>query len=107
MKKNEQRTRTHSSAKYGGLSLYDIDFEKRYSIENEYINFVKGGEYDFIGNPGHPNGISNYHEYFFIHGDLFNIIIENEQNLDIALKVIHKYVSFPSINENSTYSRSK
>ena len=30
MKKDDQRYRTRFLAKYGGLSLYDIDTEKRY-----------------------------------------------------------------------------
>ena len=32
MNKYDQRSRTSFLAKYGGLSLYDIDMEKRYSI---------------------------------------------------------------------------
>ena len=39
MKKDDQRSRTHFLAKYGGLSLYDIDTEKRYSIDDKEINF--------------------------------------------------------------------
>ena len=42
MNKNYQRTRTCFVAKYGGLSVYDIGFGKRYSIDDEYINFLKG-----------------------------------------------------------------
>ena len=37
MNKNDQRTRTRFLEKYGGLSIYDIDFEKRYSIDDEDI----------------------------------------------------------------------
>ena len=64
--------------KYGGLSLYDIDFEKIYPINDEDIHFVKGDEYDLIGNPDNPYGTSTDHEYFFIHDDLFDIILETE-----------------------------
>ena len=39
MKRKDQRTCTHFLAKYGRLSLYDIDFEKGYSINDEEINF--------------------------------------------------------------------
>ena len=75
MKKNDQRTCTRFLAKYGGLSLYDIDFGKRYSIDDEYINFVKGYGYALIGNPYHPDGTSTDHEYFCIHDDLLSIIL--------------------------------
>ena len=35
MKKNDQRSRTRFLAKYGGLFLYDIDMEKRYSTDDQ------------------------------------------------------------------------
>ena len=98
MKKYDQRTRTRFLAKYGGLYLYDIDFEKRYSTDKKEINFVKGDGYDLIDNPDHPYGNSTYHEYFCIHDDLFDRILETDQNYDIALKVIYKEPSFSSIN---------
>ena len=56
MKKNYQRTRTTFLGKYVGLSLYDIDFGKRYSIDDEEINFVNGYGYALIGNPDNPYG---------------------------------------------------
>ena len=40
-KKNDQRTRTRFLNKYVGLSLYDINFEKRYPIDDEDIQFIK------------------------------------------------------------------
>ena len=49
MKKNDQRTRIRFLAKYGGLSLYDIDMEKRCSIDFKCIHFVKGVGYALIG----------------------------------------------------------
>ena len=90
MKKNYQRTRNCFLAKYWGLSLYDIDFEKRYSIDDEDIKFLKGYGYALIGNWDHPDGTSDDHESFFINYDLFNKILETDQNSDISLKVIHK-----------------
>ena len=81
-------------AKYGGLSLYDINFERRYSIDDEEINFVKGYEYDLVGNPDHPYGTSTDHEYFCIRDNLFDRILETDQNSEIILKVIHKDPSF-------------
>ena len=107
MTKNYQKTCTCFLAKYGGLYLCDIYFEKIYSIDDEDIYFVKGNLYALIGNQYHPDGTSSDNEYFFIHDDLFKRILETDQNPYIALKVIHKDVSLSSINDNSTYSRSK
>ena len=42
MKKDDQINLTRFLAKYGGLSLYDIDTEKRYSIDDKEMYFVKG-----------------------------------------------------------------
>ena len=93
MNKNDQITRTRFLAKYGGLSIYGIDFEKIYSLDDEEIQFVKGYGYALIGNPDHPNGTSTDHEHFFIHDDLFYRILETDQNSDIALRAIRKEVS--------------
>ena len=49
MKKNVQRTLTHFLDKYGGLSLYAIDIERRYTFNNEDIHFVKGYGYALFG----------------------------------------------------------
>ena len=62
----------------------------RYSIDDEYIQFVKGCGYSLIGNPDHTGGTSTGHEYFCIHDDLFDIILESDQNSNIILKVINK-----------------
>ena len=106
MKKNDQRTLTCFKAKYGGLSLYDIDFGKRCSIDDKGIHFIKGDGYTLIGNLDHLDGTSTDHEYFCIHDEWFDRILETDQNSDIILKLIHKEPSLSSINENSTYSRS-
>ena len=50
MKKNYQRTHTRFLSKYGGLSLYNIDFGYRYSVDDEDVHFVKGYGYTLIGN---------------------------------------------------------
>ena len=94
MKKYDQRSRTCFLNKYGVLSLYDIYMENKYSIDDKEIHFVKGHGYALIGNPDHPDGTSTYHEYFCIHNDLFDRILETDQNYDITLKVIHKDQSF-------------
>ena len=75
MKKYDQRYRSCFLAKYGGLSLYDIDTEKRYSIDDKEIHFAKVNRYALIGNPDHPDGYSMDHEYFCIHDDLFDRIL--------------------------------
>ena len=51
MKKDDQKYRTRFLAKYGGLSLYYIDTENRYSIDEKEMHFVKGEGYALIGNP--------------------------------------------------------
>ena len=90
MKKYDQRYFTCFLDKYGGLSLYDIDMEKRYYINDKEINFVKGDGYALIGNPDHPYGNSTDNEYFCINDGLFDRILETDHNSDITLKVIHK-----------------
>ena len=70
MKKYYQRSCNQFLAKYGGLSLYNIDMEKIYSTDDKEIHFVKGYGYGLIGNPDHPYGTSTNHEYFCIHDDL-------------------------------------
>ena len=56
-----------------------------------------------IINPDNPYGTSTDHEYFLIHDDLIHGILETDLNPDIELKAIHKDLSLPSINNNSTY----
>ena len=107
MKNNDQISRTRFLAKYGGLSLYNIDMEKRYSIDDKEIHFLKGDGYALIGNPDYPDGSSTDHEYFCIHDDLFDIILEIDQDSDITLKVIHKDTSISSINVKRSNSRSE
>ena len=64
MNKDDQRSRTRFLANYGGLYLYDIDTEKRYSIDDKEIDFVKGDGYALICNPDHPDINSTDYEYF-------------------------------------------
>ena len=77
MKKDDQRYRTCFLAKYGGISLYDIDTEKKYSIDDKEIHFVKEYRYALIGNPDHPDGSSTDHSYFCIHDNLFDRNLES------------------------------
>ena len=71
MKEDDQRYQTCFLAKYVGLSLHDIDMEKRYSIDDYEIHFVKGDGYALIGNPDHQYVSSTDHEYFCIHDTFF------------------------------------
>ena len=98
MKKDDQRYRTRFLANYGGLSLYNIDTEKRYSIDEKKMNFVKGEGYALIGNPEFPDGSSTDHEYFCMHEDLFDRILATEKDSDITLNMIHRETSLTSIN---------
>ena len=106
MNKYDQIYRTHFLVKYEGLSLYDIDMEKRYSIDDKEIHFVNWYGYALIVNPDHPDGTSTDHEYFCIHDGLFDRVLETDQNYDIKLKKIHKEPSFSSINVKISNSRS-
>ena len=81
--------------------------EKIYSIDDKEVHFVKGGGYAFIGNPDHPDGSSTDHEYFCIHDDLFDIILETDQDSDITLNVIHREISLSSINVKRSNSISE
>ena len=107
MKKDDQRYRTRFLARYGGLSLYDIDTEKRYSIDEKEMHFVKGEGYALIGNPEFPEGSSTDHEYFCIHEDLIDRILATDQDSDISLNMIHRETSLPSINFKRSSQRSE
>ena len=91
-RKHDQKYRSRFLATYGDLSIYDIYIEKIYSIGNEEINFVDKYGYVLIGNPEHIDGTSTDHEYFIIYDDLFDRVLETDQNYDIVLKVIQKYL---------------
>ena len=69
--------------------------------------FLKGDGYDLIGNPDHPGVTSTDNEYYCIHDDLFDRILETDQNSDVILKVIHKEPSFSSINVKKSNSISE
>ena len=98
--KNDQRSRTQFLGKCGVLFIY-YD-EKRYTIDNEDINFANKDDYDLIGNPDNPDGTSTDHEHFLIHDDLLGRILETDQNSNIVLNIISKDVSLLSINDSST-----
>ena len=51
MENNDQRSGTLFLERYVGVSLYDIDIDKRYSIYVKDIIVVKGYGYALIGNP--------------------------------------------------------
>ena len=106
MKKDDQRYRTRLLDKYVGLSLYDIDTEKRYSIDEKEIHFVKGDGYALICNPAFPDSSSTDHKYFCIHEVFFDRILATEKDSDIALNLSHRETSLPSINIKKYSQRS-
>ena len=101
MNKTDKRYCTQFFVKYVSLSIYDVYLKKRYTIDQEDIIFVKKYGYAFIGNPDKPDGISMDHGYFFMHDDLFDRIISTNHNDSISLKIIPRYLYFPSINDIS------
>ena len=107
MKKNDERYVNRVLAKYGCLYIYDLDLNQRYTIDHEYICFVKKYGYNLIDNLDHPDGTSTHREYFFINGDLFDQILTTNQNDKISLNIIIKNLYLPSINDISTYPRNK
>ena len=106
MKKYDQRYCNRFLSKYGGLSLYYIDTEKRYSIDEKEMHLVKGEIYALIGNPDFTDGSSTDHEYFCIHEDLFDRILATEQDSDITLNLFHRDTSLPYINVKRSSQRS-
>ena len=63
--------------------------------------------YTLIDNLDNPYGTSTNHKYFLIHDDFFDRILATDQNNDIWLNIIPKYVLFKSINDISKDSISK
>ena len=106
-KKVTKETRTCFLEKYGGLYHKYIDLYMIYKIDYEEKLFLKKSIYALISKPDHPDVTSTYHEYIPIQDNLFDIILETDQNNDIALKIISKDVKLPSTNASSTYSSSK
>ena len=64
--------------------------EKRYSIDDKEVHFVKGYRYALIGYPDYSDGTSTDQKYFCIHDDCFDRILETDQDHYITLKVINK-----------------
>ena len=67
-------------AKYGSLSLYDEDQEKRFIIDQEQLEFDKTDGWTFIGIPEKKYGSFSDREYFFIRDDLFDRIKSTHQD---------------------------
>ena len=107
VKEHDQIFCTSFLEKYCCLSINDIDVERRYSLGDEDIKFIKKYGQDLFDNPDNPDGTLTDHEYFLIHDDLFDIDLATDHNSDIVLNVINTDVSFPSINDNDTDSSSK
>ena len=56
IKKKNLRYSTHFLEIYGGISLYGIDPNKRYTIDHGEIRLVRKYGYALIGKPDHPDG---------------------------------------------------
>ena len=87
--------------KYGGISLYNFDIENRYKVDDEEICFSKKYGSALIGDPDHPDGTLTDNEYFLIYDDLFERILEIDQDSGVVLNVISKDISFLLINDSS------
>ena len=75
MNKYDQSSHTRFLDKYGGIYIYDIDTEKRYSIDDKEIHFVNGDGYALVCNPYHLDETSTDHINYCIHDDLFDGIL--------------------------------
>ena len=61
-------------ARYGSLDVYDEDTEKIFTIDHEKLEFDKNAGWTLIGISEKPDETLSYHEYFWIHDDLFDRI---------------------------------
>ena len=99
-KKTDQRYRTQFLETIGGLSLYDEDKNKRYTIDQEDINLLNNHGFVLIGNIDKPDSYQLTMSILYIHNYLFDRILETNKNDNISLKNISKNVSSPIINGN-------
>ena len=60
--------------KYVSLAMYDEDLEKLIIIDHGKLQFDKNCGWKLIIISEKPDGYLLYHEYFFIHDDLFDRI---------------------------------
>ena len=75
-------------AKYDSMDLYDEDLENIFIIDHEQLKYDKNSGLTLIGITEKPDGTMVDHEYFCIHGDLFDIIKSTHQDNNIILKFI-------------------
>ena len=74
--------------KYGSMSLYDEDLDKRCIIDHEQLQFDKNSGWTLIGIPEKPGITLLYNEFFWIHDDIFDRSQSTHQDNNIMLKFI-------------------
>ena len=74
IKNKSQVLKTIFLAKYGSLALYDEYLEKIFIMNHEQLQFDKTDGWALIRIPKKEDGTLYDHEYFCIHGDLFDRI---------------------------------
>ena len=74
IKNKIQLARTMFLTKYGSLSIYEIESERRFIIDHEQLKFDNKSGCKLIGNLEEPGGYWLDHDCFLIHDDLFDII---------------------------------
>ena len=89
--------------KYMLVSLFMISIWRRdIQLATKIFSLKYIYKYALIGYSYHTYVTSTDHEYFFIHDDLFDQILPTDQDNNIELNMIPKYVVLPSINYSST-----
>ena len=80
IKNKSQLLRTIFLATYVSMALYDEDTKKRFITDHKQLQFDTNSGWTLIGIPEKSDGTLSDHEYFFIHGDLFDIIQSTHQD---------------------------
>ena len=75
-------------AKYVSLDLYDEYLENRFIIDHKQLEFDKNAGWTLIVISEKPDETFSYHEYFCIHGDVFDIIKSTHEDRNIMWKFI-------------------
>ena len=81
------------------MDLYDEDTEKIFTTDHEQLQLDKNYGWSLIGVKNKPDGTLLYHEYFFIHDDIFYRNQSVCQDENIMLKFISN-----EPNENESQS---
>ena len=88
VKNKSQLSCTMFLEKYGSLALYYEDLKKIFIIDHEQIQFDKNVGCTLTGIPEKPDVTLSDHEYFCIHGGLFDRNQSTNQDINIMWKFI-------------------